>query len=162
MNYANTGLHLHQVSLFFSKLDQYLKMHSFVVSSFHYSHSLTFTSLVLSCLQSTLQTCHLACLSRTSLQGWSPVLEQPSDTGSTTHWWPLPGSAWCLSQHVSHVIPLSKQNERRFLSAVVILFQHIIYCCFFMFAFLTGRIYKCLFTGSVSSLLTLPLDMLST
>ena len=28
--------------------------------------------------------------------------------------------------------------------------------------FLTGRIYKCLFTGSVSSLLTLPLDMLST
>lgn len=26
----------------------------------------------------------------------------------------------------------------------------------------TGRIYKCLFTGSVSSLLTLPLDMLST
>lgn len=28
--------------------------------------------------------------------------------------------------------------------------------------FLAGRIYKCLFTGSVSSLLTLPLDMLST
>lgn len=26
----------------------------------------------------------------------------------------------------------------------------------------SGRIYKCLFTGSVSSLLTLPLDMLST
>uniref|UniRef100_A0A8I3WIM0 RING-type E3 ubiquitin transferase n=1 Tax=Callithrix jacchus TaxID=9483 RepID=A0A8I3WIM0_CALJA len=29
-------------------------------------------------------------------------------------------------------------------------------------SFLVGRIYKCLFTGSVSSLLTLPLDMLST
>ena len=28
--------------------------------------------------------------------------------------------------------------------------------------FASGRIYKCLFTGSVSSLLTLPLDMLST
>lgn len=32
-------------------------------------------------------------------------------------------------------------------------------CSFFIFA---GRIYRCLFTGSVSSLLTLPLDMLST
>uniref|UniRef100_A0A8C8G4I5 E3 ubiquitin-protein ligase MARCHF6 n=1 Tax=Oncorhynchus tshawytscha TaxID=74940 RepID=A0A8C8G4I5_ONCTS len=38
------------------------------------------------------------------------------------------------------------------------------YCelCKHRFAFTPSRIYKCLFTGSVSSLLTLPLDMLST
>uniref|UniRef100_A0AAQ5ZCZ9 E3 ubiquitin-protein ligase MARCHF6 n=1 Tax=Amphiprion ocellaris TaxID=80972 RepID=A0AAQ5ZCZ9_AMPOC len=38
------------------------------------------------------------------------------------------------------------------------------YCelCKHQFAFTPSRIYKCLFTGSVSSLLTLPLDMLST
>lgn len=37
-------------------------------------------------LQSTRLTCRLACLFRTSSQDWSPVLAQPSDTGSITPW----------------------------------------------------------------------------
>lgn len=55
-------------------------------------------------LQSTPQICHLACLFKISLQGWLPVLERPSDTGSTTHWWPSPGLVLCLSQHVSYTL----------------------------------------------------------
>uniref|UniRef100_A0A3Q2NXA2 RING-type E3 ubiquitin transferase n=1 Tax=Fundulus heteroclitus TaxID=8078 RepID=A0A3Q2NXA2_FUNHE len=48
-------------------------------------------------------------------------------------------------------------------SSLVLIFMYSFQTCFiFPVSLFTGRIYKCLFTGSVSSLLTLPLDMLST
>ena len=76
-----------------------------------------------------------------------------------------------LKGSVNPLLVLAHENMRLSMNSsifVILIFQIIMslisFYFFFFFFFLpfSGRIYRCLFTGSVSSLLTLPLDMLST
>lgn len=54
-------------------------------------------------LQFTPQTCHHVSPFRTFVPACWPVWAQQSVTGSITHWWPLHGSVWFLSLHVSSI-----------------------------------------------------------
>ena len=51
--------------------------------------------------QSTPRTCQSDCPSGTLSAAWSQAWPEPSATGSTTHWWLLPGLVWCPSLLVS-------------------------------------------------------------